>query len=223
MTMWPLSCGGRGDPHTATVDEFRDEFAAALRAGWAGFAGVLVDEGEIAVPAPDGYRPHRLRAKLEYRGGPFGTVTVEVAPEEVGGLTRVEEIPARDAADWFAELGLPTPQPVPTLPLAHQIAQKLHACTTPDDRAWVNERAHDLVDLQLALRVYTGSLAEIRDVAVRLFTARGLHAWPPLVTARQGWKARYAAEAVGLDVLPTLEDAVIWANQLLAEINASEE
>lgn len=49
----------------ATVDEFRDGFAAALREGWAGFAGVLVDDGEIAVPAPDGYRPHRFRAKLD--------------------------------------------------------------------------------------------------------------------------------------------------------------
>lgn len=207
----------------ATVDEFRDGFGAALREGWAGFAGVLVDDGEIAVPAPDGYRPHRFRAKLDYRGGPFGTVTVEVAAEEVGGLARAEEVPARDAANWFTALGLPTPRPVPTLSLAHQIAQKLHACTTPDAHTWVNERAHDLLDLQLALRVYTGSLAEIREVAVRLFAARGLHAWPPLVAARRGWEARYAAETTGLDVLPTLDDAVAWANRLIAEINAAEE
>lgn len=159
----------------ATVDQFRDEFATALRTGWAGFTGVLVDDGEITAPAPDGYRPHRYRAKLEYRGGPFGTVTVEVAPEEAGGLTRVEAIAAHDAADWFDELGLPAPQPVPTLPLTHQITQKLHACTTPDDHTWVNDRAHDLVDLQLAARVYQGSMTELREVAVRLFAARRAH------------------------------------------------
>lgn len=115
------------------VDRFRDEFATALRAGWAGFTGVLVDDGEITTAAPDGYRPHRYRARLEYRGGPFGTVTVEVAPEEVDGLTVVEPIAVYDAEDWFNQLGLPAPQLVPTLPLTHQITQKLHACTTPDE------------------------------------------------------------------------------------------
>lgn len=207
-----------------TLDRFRDDLAAALRTGWAGFAGVLVDDGEIAAPAPDGYRPHRYRARLEYRGGPFGTVTVEVAPDEVGGLTAgVEAVAAHDAADWFDELGLSAPQAVPTLPLAHQIAQKLHACTTPDDETWVNDRAHDLVDLQLAARVYRGSVLELREVAVRLFAARKAHTWPPRVTARQGWHARYAVEADGLDVLANLDAAIVWANQFIAQIDASEQ
>lgn len=207
----------------ASVDQFRDEFATALRTGWAGFAGVLVDDGEIATPAPGGYRPHRYRAKLEYRGGPFGTVTVEVAPEEAGGLTRVEAIAAHDAADWFEELGLQAPQPVPTLPLTHQITQKLHACTTPDDGTWVNERAHDLVDLQLAARVYRGSMTELREVAVRLFAARKAHTWPPQVTARTGWTARYTPEANGLDVLANLDEAIIWTNEFIAQIDASKQ
>lgn len=206
----------------ATVDEFRDVFATAMRAGWAGFTGVLVDDGEISTPAPDGYRQHRFRAKLDYRGGPFGTITVEVAPEEVGGLAMAETVPVHDAVDWFNELGLPDPQPVPTLPLAHQVAQKLHACTAPNEESWVNDRAHDLVDLQLAMRVYTGSLAEIRDVAMRLFAARRLHAWPPAVTARQGWDTRYAAAADGLDVYADLEAAVRWVNDCIANIDAAE-
>lgn len=204
-----------------TVDQFRDEFAVALRTGWAGFTGPLIDDGEIAAPAPDGYRPHRYRAKLEYLGGPFGTVTVEVAPDEVGGLTQLETIAAHDAADWFAELGLPVPQLVPTLALKHQIAQKLHACTTPDETAWINDRAHDLVDLQLAARVYQGSTCELREVAVRLFAARKAHTWPPRVTVRQGWPARYSAEANGLDVLPNLDAAITWTNQFIAQIDAS--
>jgi hypothetical protein len=48
-----------------TVDQFRDEFAVALRTGWGGFTGILIDDGEIATPASDGYRPHRYRAKLD--------------------------------------------------------------------------------------------------------------------------------------------------------------
>lgn len=206
----------------ATVGEFRDVFATAMRGGWAGFTGVLVDDGEILTPAPDGYRPHRFRAKLEYRAGSFGTITVEVAPEEVGGLSTADAVQVQDAVDWFNELGLPAPQPVPTLPLAHQIAQKLHACTAPDEKSWVNDRAHDLVDLQLAMRVNTGSLVEIRDVAMRLFAARRLHSWPPIVTARQGWRTRYVAAAEGLDVYADLEAAVNWANDCIANINAAD-
>jgi hypothetical protein len=130
----------------------------------------------------------------------FATLTVEVAPEEVGGLSIAETVAVQDAADWFNELGLPAPQPVPTLPLTHQVAQKLHAWTAPGEETWVNDRAHDLVDLKLAMRAYTGSLAEIRDAATRLFAARRLYAWPPVVTARQGWDTRYAAAAEGLDL-----------------------
>ncbi|MQA85748.1 MAG: hypothetical protein GEV03_14280 [Streptosporangiales bacterium] len=206
---------------SVSIDRFQDEFAAALRAGWAGFTGLLVDDGEIDTREPGGYRPHRYRAKLEYVGRPFGTITVEVAPEEVDALTNLETIAVHDAADWFDELGLPAPQPVPALPLTHQIAQKLHACTTPDDDTWINDRAHDLVDLQLAARVYPGPMAEIREVAVRLFAARNTHVWPPLVTARTGWQTRYTAEADGLDVLPTLDDAIAWVNDFIAQIEVS--
>lgn len=154
------------------LEQFRDELAAALRTGWAGFVGVLVDDGEIETPAPDGYRPHRYRAKLEYQGGPFGTITIEVSPEEAGSLTDVDHVAAHDAAEWFHELGLPAPRPVPTLSLAHQMARKLHACTSPDTDIWVNDRAHDLVDLQLAARAYAASMAELRGVAVRHRPAR---------------------------------------------------
>lgn len=204
-----------------TIDRFREQFGTALRTGWAGFSGVLVDDGVIETAVPDGYRPHRYRAKLEYQGGPFGTITVEVAAEEADGLAQPDTIGVHDAAAWFDELGLPAPQPVPALPLTHQIAQKLHACTAPDHDTWINDRAHDLVDLQLATRAYQGTLVELRDVAVRLFAARRAHRWPPHVTARRGWSARYAAEAEGLDVLPTLDDAVTWTNQLIARIDGS--
>ena len=57
-------------------------------------------------------------------------------------------------SDWFTELGLPAPEPVPALPLDHQIAQKLHACTLPDNGDWTNDRSHDLVDVQIALDLY---------------------------------------------------------------------
>lgn len=201
-----------------TLEDFRDRIAEALRAGWDAFTGTLIDEGEIRIPAQGVYRPHRFRAKLQFHGRDFGTVVIEVAPEEAGAVQLVDPVAVSDAEVWFTQLGLSVPGPIPTLPLEHQIAQKLHACTSPDADEWINDRAHDLIDLQLALRVYKGSLAEIREVAVRLFAARRQHAWPPVITGREGWAMRYAAEAQGLNVHENLDEAVAWANQLVAQI-----
>lgn len=203
-----------------SLEVFRDQLAQALRDGWGGFAGTLVDVGEIPAPVPDGYRPHRFRVKLQFRGGDFGTILVEVAPSEIGAEGSVDAVAVSDAETWFAKLGLPIPEPVPTLPLEHQIAQKLHACTLADTEQWTNDRAHDLVDLQLAVRIYDGSLTDIREIATRLFAARQQHDWPPVVTERRGWTARYAAEADGLDVLESLDDAIAWANRLIEQIES---
>lgn len=203
-----------------SLDAFRDHLAEALRDGWDGFTGVLIDDGEIPAPVPEGYRPHRFRAKLQFRGGDFGTVLIEVAPTEIGADHEVDPVAVRDAGAWFPEIGLTVPGPVPTLPLNHQIVQKLHAYTLPDTEQWINDRAHDLVDLQLALRVYDGSLADLRDVATRLFAARRQHAWPPEVTERERWADRYAAEAQGLNVLENLDDAIAWANRLIEQIES---
>ena len=201
-----------------SLDAFRDQLAEALRDGWDAFTGLLVDDGEIPAPVPEGYRPHRFRAKLQFRGGDFGTILIEVAPTEIGADRKVDPVAVSDAEAWFAELGLSVPGPVPTLPLDHQIVQKLHACTLPDTEQWINDRAHDLVDLQLALRVYDGSLADVREIATRLFAARRQHAWPPEVTKRERWADRYAAEAQGLDVLESLDEAIVWANRLIEQI-----
>jgi hypothetical protein len=205
----------------SSLERFRDELARALRAGWSGFAGTLADQGEIPAPLPPDYRPHRFRIKLEYRGGDFVTIDLEVSPEEVGALDSPDTVPARDADEWFAQLGLPEPAPLPALPLEHQIAQKLHACTAPDTDAWSNDRAHDLVDLQLILGEFAGTFAGVRAAATRLFTARQAHEWPPEVTARAGWDERYAQEARDLAVLADLDSAVTWANDLIADIDGA--
>lgn len=115
-----------------SLEEFRDLLAEALRAGWEGFTGVVADRGPIDTPAPAAYQPYRLRVKLSYRGGSFTSLVMEVSPEEVGALDETEAITSQEAAGWCEALGLPAPAAVPTLPLAHQIAQKLHACTAPD-------------------------------------------------------------------------------------------
>ncbi|WP_165492133.1 nucleotidyl transferase AbiEii/AbiGii toxin family protein [Egibacter rhizosphaerae] len=202
-----------------SIERLRDSMAEALEAGWHGFSGRIVDRGPIGAPVPDAYQPHRLEVKLEYRGQRgAGTITLEVAVEEIDALEHVDAVTSEDGQAIFDAVGLPLPGPLPALAQHQQIAQKLHACTAPDEGGWVNDRAHDLVDLQLAHRSYDGTLAEIRATCERLFAARRRHPWPPKVTVRDGWSQRYAEESAGLDVCADVEDAVAWANDLVARI-----
>jgi len=209
---------------TQSFSAFLTHLEDALDEGWAGFSGRVRDRGRIAAPVPDGYQPHRLDVVLAYEGRlGVGTVTLEVAVEEADGLEDIDLVESHDATALFGAIGLPTPDPVALLSVHVQVAQKLHACTTPDEDGWVNERAHDLVDLQL-LRgdLPDHDLPRTRDACVRLFAARQRHSWPPTVTARAGWDARYAEECRRVSqVRDSVKDAVVWANLLVAKIESA--
>lgn len=197
----------------------------ALADGWAGFTGRLAKQRTISAPVPDGYVPHGVQVKLDFKGRPFGTVLLEIAVEEAGGLQHVDEVTSADASGIFAAVGLPVPASMPVMSLPVQMAQKLHACTTPDTDEWINDRAHDLIDLQIIRRDLPDELLrEVKEAAERLFAARKRHSWGELeVTARTGWDARYAEErgSVNDEILGSVDAAVAWANQLVAEIKSS--
>ena len=201
------------------MSQIRDALARALRAGWSGFNGTIIDRGPIATPAPAQYRPHRFRVKLQYHERDFVSLDLELSPDELGALEAVDHADSDEAASWFATLGLPPPAPIPTLPLAHQIAQKLHACSLPDTPTWSNDRVHDLIDLQLVINQFTVPPARIRTIARALFAYRNTHAWPPTITIRPGWGERYIQERAELDVLRKVEDAISWVNDLIARID----
>lgn len=202
-----------------SLTEFRTRLESALGTGWAGFGGRVVDRGQIQAPVPDAYRPHRFEVKVEYQSRPFGTVELEVSPEEADALGEPDTITIDPTiSTWFTDLGLPSPTLVPALPLDHQIAQKLHACTLPDTPTWTNDRSHDLVDLQIALQLYTGPLTRLRATCERVFTARQRHPWPPVITARDGWPERYPTQAAGLDVIEDLDGAIEHLNGTIATL-----
>lgn len=141
----------------------------------------------------------------------------ELGRDEIGSTKESVALIASDIVDLFRELGLPEPAPVPLLATEYQIAQKLHACTTPSGRNG-NERAHDLVDLQLLVEFESPNLVKLNDVGRRLFNARCVGIWPPKVVHWAGWDAIYDKAAEGLDVLGTVNDAIDWANKLLEEM-----
>ncbi len=205
-----LDAAFRGD-RTA----FLTELAANLREGWGPFTGTAI-EGRPRPPAgvPPAYVMQPYTVKLLFHGRPFGTVAVELGYDELEATTSepIERALAPEVVGLFSELGIGTPEPIPVLPLHHQIAQKLHACTEPG-----NERAHDLVDLQLMAPLADDKLTGA--TTRRLFTFRRQHPWPALVTPRPTWTSLYTDAAEALDVLADLDAAVDWTNQYIARIN----
>lgn len=61
-------------------------------------------------------------------------------------------------------------------------------------------------------------LAEVRSACERLFAYRKGQAWPPTVAKGDDWRAVYENKRQELPVLPTVDEAVDWANALIARI-----
>lgn len=204
-----------------SLDDYLDELGDKLADGWGGFTGTV---SELAAPEPEGvpddYIMRPFDIGLAYRSQHWLTVRFELGHDEIGSTKTSESRIAAEIVDMFDILGLDAPSPVPLLPLAHQIAQKLHACTTINPKTGRNDRAHDLVDLQLLDQEETIDMTEVATIATRLFTARRTHAWPPTVVAYDGWDTIYAAAAEGLDVLNNVTAAVAWANGFIARASS---
>jgi hypothetical protein len=97
--------------------------------------------------------------------------------------------------------------------LPFQVAQKLHGATGQRSR-----RAHDLIDLQLIVNALEIDLKETRIACERLFRYRKCQPWPPKVTKFDGWDEIYATQKLELPVLPTVDQAIEWANDLITRI-----
>ena len=197
-----------------TVESYAAELSQRLANGWHGFTGRLVDREPADPPdVPTEYVMQPFDVKLSYASQSYLTVQLELGHDEVGSTMEPRFALDAGIADVIGRLGFPTPAPVPVLAVEHQIVQKLHACTTPN-RHGDNERAHDLVDLQILVAADPPDLRELATVGRRLFAARRVGTWPPTVQAWPGWDQLYTDAAEGLDVLP-LADAVAWLNDVV--------
>ena len=155
--------------------------------GWEGFTAVLTEPEVINVPGL-AVQPRRFTVKLKYQGAPFVSVPVEVSSVEAGNT---------DEIDWahspaLALVGLPGSQPIPCMTVAWQIAQKLHAVTAFLPEGRLNDRAHDLVDLQiLEALIADEQLHPVRQACVEVFDVRAQQTWPPAVTVHTHWPLIY--------------------------------
>lgn len=217
-----LRYGGRNVRYTRDVDTARtlplDAYVAALEralaAGWNGFTGKLVP---VVPPSPAGVPPAYVMIpfdiKLAYNRRPWQTVRIEVGHDEIGDADRAEAVLPEELAVLFEKLGFPRPRPLPVMTLAHQVAQKLHALSSPG-----SDRAHDLVDLQLIARLATLDFAEVRSTCIRLFAYRRAQSWPPALSKGRGWDDLYAAAKEGLPVEPDADRAIVWTQDFIRRI-----
>lgn len=198
------------------LDKYLERLASSLSYGWAGFTGRLVPRTPAAPQGvPQVYVMRPFDVKLEYNGTSWLTVPLEVGHNEIGDADEPDATVPCEAAELCRELGLPAPGPVALMKLEHQIAQKIHAVSSPN-----SERAHDLVDLQIIAKKGSYDMGSTRDACLRLFAYRKAQTWPPVIQTGPLWEELYAAQAVGLDVLGSVDEAIVWANNLVMRIDA---
>ncbi|HEX8452703.1 MAG TPA: nucleotidyl transferase AbiEii/AbiGii toxin family protein [Longimicrobium sp.] len=175
---------------------FRDEFGEMLEALDRALAEPYGDfrlmcRGEIR---DLGRKAKRIEIRLEYHGRPWATVPMEVSAGDSQDV-EAELVPATD----LSELGIDGPEYIHCLSARYQIAQKIHAATTPPLDGRANERYRDLIDLWL-LRELGTKLVDVREACEDVFRRRAMQPWPPVVVVPAGWAepfTRLAAE-VGL-------------------------
>lgn len=216
---------GRGTRFTQDLDaarvqslaKFRSDFEDSLSVGWAGFSGRLVEKAAPRPSAvPTAYVMQPFEVKLDYRGRSWCTVKFELGHNEIGDADEPEYRLAADLVDLFTDVGLDAPRPVPVMRSDYQVAQKLHAISGAG-----SERARDLVDIQLLDAGEDLNLVQVATTCVRLFDYRKQQAWPPSIERGARWETLYIEAAEGLDVLPTVDEAVAWVNRFISRIVSS--
>lgn len=216
---------GRGTRFTQDLDaarvqslsRFRSDFENSLAAGWAGFTGRLIERPAprpAAVPAAYVMQPFDV--KLDYRGRSWCTVKFELGHNELGDADQPEYHLSNSLVGLFTEAGLEEPKPVPVMCADHQVAQKLHALSSPG-----SERAKGLVDLQLLDKGENLDLSRLAEACARLFDYRRQQSWPPTIQIGGQWDTPYIEAAEDAAVLPAAEEAVVWANKLVQRIAVS--
>jgi predicted nucleotidyltransferase component of viral defense system len=207
------------DFDTARAEEleiFLEQLDSALLEGWHGFTGRIIRK-EPAKPKgiPNEYIMQPFEIKLAYNGKSWLTVPLEVGHDEIGDTVTCDNHISPDIVKIFEKLGFPAPNPIALLQIHHQIAQKLHALSSEK-----NERAHDLIDLQIIVKNETVNYPLIKNACKRLFAFRRQQSWPPIITKGDEWDSLYLSQIGELDVLESVKKAVEWVNELVSSIDS---
>lgn len=136
----------------------------------------------------------RVNVAVAYRTRAWQTIEIDLG--RAGGQM-IDLIDPQVAG--LAELGLPVTSPVRCLNMAEQVAQKLHACTSPNAAG----RARDVLDILLVEMLQGLDYVRAADAAQRVFAARATHAFPPEFNMPAEWRPEVEALAAQLGFAET--------------------
>ena len=197
------------------LDSFLKDIGTKLKEGWNGFTGeVTVLKQATPKGIPFDYVMQPCAVHLNYLGTPWRVVDMEIGHNEIGDADAFDIIPVPEEIALLAEhLCFPALGDVRVMKLEYQVAQKLHGASERGSK-----RAHDLIDLQLITSQNTIDLAETAAICRQLFKYRRKQSWPATITKNENWDAVYAEQKGSLSVLPTVDEAIAWANDLIQQI-----
>ena len=197
------------------LDSFLKDINAKLKEGWNGFTGeVTVLKQATPKGIPFDYVMLPCSVHLNYLGTPWRVVDMEIGHNEIGDADAFDIIPVPKEIALLAEhLCFPALGGVRVMKLEYQVAQKLHGASERGSK-----RAHDLIDLQLITSQNTIDLAETAAICRQLFKYRRKQPWPATIMKNENWDAVYAEQKGSLPVLPTIDEAISWANDLIQRI-----
>lgn len=202
------------------LDSFLKDVRAKLKTGWNGFTGeVVVLKQASPKGIPFDYVMQPCAVHLNYLGTPWRVVDMEIGHNEIGDADAFDTIRVPQEIASLAEfLCLPQLGSVRAMKLEYQVAQKLHGATERGSK-----RAHDLIDLQLILAQNEIDRIKTASICRELFRYRRKQPWPSPVVRNENWDVVYADQKGKLPVLSTVDEAIVWANELIKKINCAAE
>lgn len=156
----------------------------SILAGMVGFrigsfelSEVIVMSDRTTSKVPESYRILVAKVRLKVKDSPWISCELEVLPlEESDSHSSVAA--SLEMARLLLELGLTEDFRFPLISLELQVAEKLHALTEPG-----SDRAGDLFDIALILRLLPLNIEALREEVGRVFARRATHsldaAWVP--------------------------------------------
>jgi hypothetical protein len=136
----------------------------------------------------------RVNVAVAYRTRAWQTIEIDLGPASGQMIDLIDPQVA-----GLAELGLPVTSPVRCLSMAEQVAQKLHACTSPN----AARRARDVLDILLVEMLQGLDYVRAADAAQRVFAARATHPFPPEFNMPTEWRPEIEALAAQLGMAET--------------------
>ncbi len=144
---------------------------------------------------------HRFSVTASLAGRLFESFVLDVGTDE-GSLMAADALTTDDILG-FADI---TPVTVPTLPLAAQVAEKVHAYTRTYEGGRGSTRTKDLIDLALIASMFPMSAAALRAEINAVFARRATHEPPPAVPPPPAdWRGPYRRLALTVGLEPDLD------------------